>query len=492
MQSLRPGISIFYSLFAVLLVGMFCCFAGETEARAQTLKAQIKVISLNPARLRVNLELPASTTALSFPNTYAGVLGLGERIDGVVATFEGQNVPIRKLAAGEYRAQTKFTQVSYDVDVAVPAKPAQMSHVSWLNKENGVLMLADLLPRSAKALRAATTTIKLEVPVGWTVASNLAGGEGENSTGDPVNAVFVIGALIQRKTRRIGATDVSLVTAGSWPFNGDDALGIVEKIIKEYSSVTGQGLKSNAVVMLLPFFPETGPERWTAETRGNAVVLLLGKQASKKRVLAKLGIVLSHEIFHLWVPNALALPGDYDWFFEGFTLYQALRTALRLKLISFDTFLETIARVYDSYQSSSDKDRLSLIEASEQRWTSASSLVYDKGMLAAFIYDLAMRKETNCRQSLDDVYRQLFRQHGTGQGSANETIIKLLNQPSNMDSFGREYLEGKGGIDLQSALWPYGIQVHLGSSRAQATKLGVAKQLSSGQANALRCIGYRG
>ena len=64
-----------------------------------------------------------------------------------------------------------------------------------------------------------------------------------------------------------------------------------------------------------------------------------------------------------------------------------------------------------------------LIEASERRWTTSSSLVYEKGMLTAFVYDLSLRNLTNCRASLDDVYRELFRLSATGQGSANEIII---------------------------------------------------------------------
>lgn len=490
MRSSKHRASIF-SYLALLFVSTFLGLAGGTEARAQTLTAQVKIISVSPARLRIDLELQEATNVLSFRNTYAGILGLGERIDGVSASLESQNIPIRKLASGEYQGQTKFTRVSYEVDVTVPAKPSQMSHVSWLNKDHGVLMLADLLPRSEKDHKATTTTVRLGVPSGWTVASNVEGRAGETSTADPDSALFVVGPLIQQRTRRLGATEVSVVTSGKWPFSSDDALKIAEKIVKESSAITGQGLKGNPVVMLLPFAPESGPERWTAETRGNAVLLLLGKQASREKVLAKLGIVLTHEIFHLWVPNSLALTGNYDWFFEGFTLYEALRTALRLKLISFDTFLETVARVYDSYLSSDDANRLSLIEASERRWTESSSLVYDKGMLAAFIYDLTMRRETDCRMSLDDIYRQLFREHGAGQGSANKTIIKILNQPPNMDSFGREYVEGKGRIDLQSVLSLYGIQVHVGGTRSQATKLQVAKQLSSAQTRTLRCIGYR-
>ncbi len=191
--------------------------------------------------------------------------------------------------------------------------------------------------------------------------------------------------------------------------------------------------------MLLPFPGETGPESWTAETRGNDVVLLLGRKATGKRVLSRLGIVLSHELFHLWVPNSLKLTGDYDWFFEGFTLYQALRMALRLGLISFDDYLATIARVYDSYSSSVKHNRLSLITS-------------------------------------------------TGHGNANEIIIRLLSEPAGLESFSKSYVENASKIELDSALSIYGIQVERGST---GTRLVVSREVSKPQRKLLGCIGYR-
>jgi predicted metalloprotease with PDZ domain len=243
--------------------------------------------------------------------------------------------------------------------------------------------------------------------------------------------------------------------------------------------------------MLVPFPGEAGPQSWTAETRGNVVVLVLGRNASGKRVLSHLGIVLTHEIFHLWVPNSLGLAGDYDWFFEGFTLYQALRMALRLDLISFDDYLETIARVYDAYSSSADHDRLSLIEASERRWTSGSSLVYEKGMLAAFIYDLSLRKASNCRASLDDVYRELFRSYATGQGSANEIIIKLLGGQPGLESFAKDYIESAATIDLDSVVSSYGLQLQHAAPGTKTTKLTVSHNLNKEQRALLGCVRKR-
>jgi hypothetical protein len=57
-----------------------------------------------------------------------------------------------------------------------------------------------------------------------------------------------------------------------------------------------------------------------------------------------------------------------------------------------------------------------------------------------------------------------------------------------MKSFAKDYVEGAGKIDLESAVSAYGIQVQRGSS---GTKLVVARELNSVQRKLLGCIGYR-
>ncbi len=84
---------------------------------------------------------------------------------------------------------------------------------------------------------------------------------------------------------------------------------------------------------------------WKAETRGSTVVLLVNPAERKQMWTGQLGVIFTHEMLHLWVPNALKLEGDYDWFFEGFTMYVALRTALELKIIKFNGFLNTLGGV---------------------------------------------------------------------------------------------------------------------------------------------------
>jgi hypothetical protein len=462
-------------------------FAAAAGIQAQTLNVRIAVVSTEQARIRINAEFPEPTDVISFPNAYGGVLGLADRIENVEALAAGGHATaVRKLAPGEFQTSEKFNQISYKVNLSQPMPPPQESHVSWLNREQGLFMLSDLLPRSIKGSGAfSSVLVKLDLPMGFVAASNSERQDVLTFLSDePEKTVFLISSQLHQRSQHLGSKDFSVVLSGDWPIADKDVLKIAQQLVQEYSKLTGFELKRNALVMLVPFPGDVGPERWTAETRGNAVVLLLGRRGSRRQILSRLGIVLAHEVFHLWVPNSLKLEGDYDWFFEGFTIYQALRIDLRLHLISFNDYLDTIARVYDSYLSSPDRDNLSLMQASERRWTASSTLVYDKAMLVAFLYDLQLRRTGACKASFDDLYRQLFQRVTTGQADANETIIGVLNEQLGQQSFARDYIEGIGNINLASALSPYGISVRQTSS---GTRLSV-DHVDKGQKKLLNCL----
>src|SRR5260370_39542703 len=98
-----------------------------------------------------------------------------------------------------------------------------MSHVSWLNRDHGLLMLADLLPQLTKeSVSFPTTVIQLDVPAGWTSTANVKNEGAKYLTEDPEKTVFLIGPSLHEKSRRIGSTDFSIITSGKWPFSDDD------------------------------------------------------------------------------------------------------------------------------------------------------------------------------------------------------------------------------------------------------------------------------
>ncbi len=469
-----------------LIIVALIAIAGAAGAEAQTWNVRFAVASTSPARIQVNVQFSKPTDVISFPNAYGSAFGLAERIENLAGRdLSGRTIVVKKLAPGEFQTSDKINQISYEVNLSEPTPPAQQSHVSSLTSERGLLMLSDLLPRSLKGSAAfSSAQIQLELPAGWSAESNVAKQTPSTYfTDQPDKAVFLIGPQLRRTAQGIGAKEFSVVLSGAWPIGDKDVLKIAAQIVQEYSKLTGFELKRDAVLMLLPFAGNATPARWTAETRGNAVVLLLGSKGNSKQVKSRLGIVLAHELFHLWVPNSLNLEGDYDWFFEGFTVYQALLLDLRLHLISFQDYLDTLARVYDSYLSAPDRDTLSLLEASERRWSTASTLVYDKAMLVAFLYDLELRRVSVCKASIADVYRDLFASR-SGHDDGNKLIITLLSERQGLRHLVANYVAGADPLDLAVWVRDYGLQV---SRTNTGTQLVVDKPTKE-QARILKCL----
>jgi predicted metalloprotease with PDZ domain len=132
---------------------------------------------------------------------------------------------------------------------------------------------------------------------------------------------------------------------------------------------------------------------------------------------------------------------------------------------------------------------LSLLEASTRRWTLSPALVYNKGMLAAFLYDLGLRQKTKGKRSLDDVYRELFRLGNASQArrDGNQAVLAALNGAGEMQNVTGRYIESAGAIDLAAAIAPFGLRIETGGVR---TRIAVADSLSGAQRDLLRKFGY--
>ncbi|HET7286745.1 MAG TPA: hypothetical protein VFI71_04715, partial [Pyrinomonadaceae bacterium] len=338
-------------------------------------KTKVTISVVTPGEVKVEAELTVPARSWSFRNTYAGALGFAERIKDFRATGA------KKVASGEFRSEQDATRITYTVDLS-SASAADVPHISWLTAGRGFLMLADLIPRDIENLSA-----EFKLPFGWIVESSIPPDkDGNYEVPEPEKAVFIVGNSL----RKTSNTNLEFVVSGTWPFKDNKALDAATQVMKQYTALTGFTLPGTSLITIAPF--SLGGSKWKAETRGATVILLVDPAANFDTWIGQLKVIFTHEMLHLWVPNSLQLEGDYDWFFEGFTLYTALRTALELKVINFKGFLETLAGAYDAYIS--HPDDVSLIQASETRWTSGFNQVYVKGMLVAFLYDLKIRKES--------------------------------------------------------------------------------------------------
>lgn len=417
----------------------------------------------------------------SFRNAYANVLGMAERITSFSAVgASGEDARAKKSATGEFRSELDATRITYTIKLSEP-RISDIPFVSWLTPERGFLMFHDLVPQDLKSVSAAFT-----LPAGWSVeSSNTANSSGRYELLEPEKSVFMVGPALRKAAGNIDGVNLDVVLSGSWPFKEAEAFKAASAVLKKYLVLTGYTLPHKAAILIAPFPVNSGTSEWKAETRGSTVVLLLNpKKLDFWR--NRLTIILSHEALHLWVPNSLKLEGDYDWFFEGFTLYTAVLSVQELNAIPFQEILNTIARVYDSYLAMPDD--LSLVRGSEVRWTSPVTNVYYKGMLVAFLYDLKIRKESGGRSTLFDRYRELFSSRVAANANGNEVIIALLDAAPAMNGFAKSYIEGNTKLELEKLLPVYGLTL---DSSGKQSQLRVSRDLNDEQKQLLRSLGYR-
>ena len=425
---------------------VFALWAGVlgTDAHGQV-PAQVKLSVSPEAEIRVRIDVLRPGQSWSFRNAYAGALGIADRISEFKAfSPTAGEVSARRIATGEYRSDARATAISYVVRLSPPT-PANVAHVSWLIGDSGCLMLGDLLPELTLPVH-----INFSLPAGWTAQSTADHDQhGRYLLAEPENAIFLVGRSLRKQWQKVDGVWFASVLDGEWAFKDDAVLKAAAEVLRKYLALTGFKLH-RAAVMIAPLPAVIGSVKWRAETRGSTVVLLMDPQAKIGNWKGQLGVIFTHELLHLWAPNSLRLQGDYDWFFEGFTLYTALVTALELKFIDFDEYVATLGRVYDSYLSR--EDRLSLIDASERRWTTGNSAVYDKGMLVAFLYDLAIRRDSGGKKWLGSLYKDLFAASATQPASGNEVIIKLLSSTPSGADLAKSYIEGTRELDLKPLL----------------------------------------
>ncbi|MFL6331764.1 MAG: hypothetical protein ACJ754_00305 [Pyrinomonadaceae bacterium] len=449
---------------------------------------KIKVLPGSPARVRIEGRRAEAATAWSIRNFYGSAAGLAERVENFqLFGEEGAAVVVKKLAPGEFSAASPASRFAYDFKLDPPAFVSDSSHVSWLTADRGLLMLADLLPVPLQ-----TAKVELSIPDGWKAAtSEVRNAAGVFEVADAERAVFAVGRDLKVLQGRAGALRYALVTAGDWAFTEGEAADSAAEILKLHQETVGGVPRQSPTVLLLPL-PQAGAggNLWSAETRGSMVVLVSGRLPSKLAARAQLDGALTHELFHLWVPNGLALEGEYDWFYEGFTNYVALRAGMRRGQLTFNDYLNAIGSAYDSYVRTRGQREVSLPEASQRRFAAGSgALVYHKGLLVAFLYDLTLMLETRGKNSLADVYRELFRRHARGNPPAdgNTAVVQILGSTPGTRALVERYVEGSAQLTLPPLIEPFGLRVEPGGAR---THVGVSESLGTAQRELLRKLGY--
>ena len=484
--------STIHKKFSVKLSACLCVLLFSFTVSAQKSEINIKLISNAPAILRVEGKFTPENKIqteknLSFSRSFAGIENLGARISNLeLKDNKGQNIKYRKLIDGEYLAENNAVFWNYRINLDSPSNEKALAHISWLKAEQGILMLGDLLPQFNFDNQAISAKIKFELPTDWKILSseNLIS-ENIYGTENIEKAVFLIG----KNWREVKTSDnaLDLAISGEWKFSDAEAAKMAADIFEKYRKLFGE-IPNKKIQIALGHFPkEVKFGRWEADTRGTSSIIFSSDMPFKTLSLQRLHEQLRHELFHLWIPNNLALTGNYDWFYEGFTVYQALKTGVKTNQIRFEDFLDTLSQAYriDDFQTPAG----SLLESSKNRWYGANSSVYSRGMLVAFLCDVALLRQSGGKRSIDDVFRQIYNKYRPPNQlqDGNTAILNVFENYAELQTVVEKYIKGTEKINWRTDLESLGIEL---SENDFNTKLNIKAKLGKRQKDLLNKLGY--
>lgn len=456
-----------------------------TDASGQNVKATIKIDADQRSVVRISGKTRAKSGNLSFLRSLAGSDNLGERVSEVrLSADSGEEVPYKKYIAGEYVAEADFTTWSYKLDLTPPKNRTAAAHVSWLTERSGLLMLDDILPQFA----AKDAKVAIELPPQWRAFStDRRTSENEFEYDEFSNNVVFVGRDLLETSVVIPGAQISVLSDGEWNFTHSEATATAKDIYHEYWKLFGSLPQSEIQIALLKFPSNVAVGNWEADTRGSTVTILSSDTPFKSQSLQRLHEQLRHEIFHLWLPNAVNLSGQYDWFYEGFALYRSLKLGVAVNRIRFEDFLDTLSRVYNIDRLSPQK--VSLLEASKNRWAGANTRVYARGMLVAFLCDLATLDASKGKRSTDDLLREIYAKHRppTHATDANTAILTIMRSRDELVPIAERYVLGGEPMDWAALLQKAGIEA---ATRDQLTRLAIVAKPSGRQKDLLDKLGY--
>ncbi len=421
-----------------------------------------------------------------FTESYADAANLSARVKELrFFDRDLKEIPFQKFKDGEFVSSTPPQTITYSVLLPVPGNVFLTAHVSWIGQNRGLIMLYDILPIFGKEISA---RVEFDLPGSWNIAcseSELA--RDAYQVKEIEDAVFLIAKRPRGKRQTVGQSDMSFSITGDWQFTDDEAFQMAFEIFGEYQRLFGKPHQRRVQVNLVPFPKDIGFERWRAETRGSTISIISSPTTFSSSAAQRLHEQLRHELFHLWIPNGLNLSGDYAWFYEGFSVYQSLKTGVWLGRITFQDYLNTLAAALSLVNAS--ESRIPLSKASIMRRDDPAAGVYARGLLVAFITDLTLLRESKGERDLTAVFALALNRHNKGKNSegAGPAILSLLRSFPELSPIVSNHIVNSASFDLTEYLETIGIEVF---GKLPSVRLKLKGRVSKRQKALLKKLGY--
>lgn len=193
------------------------------------------------------------------------------------------------------------------------------------------------------------------------------------------------------------------------------------------------------------------------EVIGNHISMILDPEAGAfSQVISK--FIFAHEFFHLWNGKSINVTTTKeDWFKEGVTNYYMLKALLHTGAITEKDYLDTVSNLfYKRYAADPGFGKQSMRDVAsgvskDKHW----GLIYGGGLFAGMCQDIAVRRATGNRKSLDDLMRAFFKKYGgtdTTYTTADlQSYLTALSGTDQGDFFNR-HIVGTGPVPIDKCL----------------------------------------
>lgn len=295
-----------------------------------------------------------------------------------------------------------------------------------------------------------------------------------------VDCPTILSPSIKTLQSRIDGTDFYFHFQGE--FKGgketEDAFqGNMGKLIAEEKAIFGEfPMKEyHFIYQLLPY--NMGH---AVEHKNSACFAMPNTVGQSAAAIARLNSISAHEFFHLWnvkrLRPAAMWPYDYQkeaytnlqWFTEGVTDYYTSLCLTRAGLYTRETYFSILARTIQALETNCASQMISPGQSSHDSWLERSEFhppyahisYYTLGTRVGMLLDLDIRAKTKGKNSLDDVFKQLYQAHFLSNKGMEENAVQLAVDTvvgQSFQSFFEKYVNGTAAIDYASFLEPFGL-----------------------------------
>ncbi|MBO0798031.1 MAG: M61 family metallopeptidase, partial [Blastocatellia bacterium] len=385
-----------------------------------------------------------------------------------------------RVEAGASSERPKTIAVSYRVyanELSVRTSHLDSSH-AYFNGASIFMYVKDALALPLK--------LRIDAPEGWRVTTPL-GLEPDPETGfytapnydtlvdspTEVGKHKLLEFTVRGKTHRIAI----------W---GDGAYD-PERLKVEFGKIVEEGARMFGSLPYehYTFFLHIQPEAGGGLEHLNSTTCQIQPRAfATRRGYRKFLGTVAHEYFHLWNvkrirPIALG-PFDYQhenythglWLAEGTTEYYSGQLLRRAGLISTPEYLDELATLIHSYESTPGRLEQTAESASFDSWIkfyrpdenslNSSMSYYDRGALLGWLLDLEIRTRTGGAKNLDDVMRLLLDNYGLPKPGFTDAGLKAAFEKvagADLTDFFQRYVNGNDEIDFNAYLSQAGLRL---------------------------------